>query len=230
MKMNNKCLFFITLVSLLMLNSNSVAKSLKVVIILDKTEYEQGEKVAARLDFKGDIFAWGGYHWSIQKLENDSWTAIEKSGCKPFVSYEELYSDKQNGYPLCKFISCERPMWYKIDISHPYSSWEWNQKYVKEEKFVECWYEGLSSVKGDEKIDKVKCYIYDQVAPGKYKIQVEYTTAIGENNHFKKENLNIKQEESNSQNLKEDLDIPEDYDIRKFEGLSLNFIVEVLSD
>lgn len=192
MKMNYKRLFFITLISLLILNSNSRAESLKVAIILDKTEYKQGEKVVARLNFKGEIFVWSGYHWSIQKLENDSWTTIENSGCKPFVSYEELYRDEQNGYPLCKFICCERPMWYKIDISHPYSSWEWNQKYVKEEKIVECWNEGLSDVKGDEKIDKVKCYIYDRVTPGKYKIQVEYATAIDENNLFKKEDLSIK--------------------------------------
>ena len=40
------------------------------------------------------------------------------------------------------------------------------------------------------------------------------------------ENLNREQEENIAQNLRGSLDIPEDYDIKQFEGLSLNFIVE----
>jgi multiple sugar transport system substrate-binding protein len=42
----------------------------------------------------------------------------------------------------------------------------------------------------------------------------------------KSENSNKKSEEKITINLRENLDIPEDYDIKQFEGLSLNFIVE----
>lgn len=189
--MNYKHLFFVTLISLLILNSNSKAEPLKAEIILDKTEYEQGEKIAARLNFEGKIFVWGGYHWSIQKWEDDSWTIIEKSGCEAYLDCEELYRDEQNGLPPCRFILYERPMWYKINGSHPYCHWEWDQTHVAEEKTVKCWNEGLRHIKGDEKIDEIKCYVYSQVPTGRYKMRVEYAITIDESNPFEKEDVNI---------------------------------------
>ncbi len=51
-------------------------------------------------------------------------------------------------------------------------------------------------------------------------------TTYSSNKIEQSENSNKKQEENITQNLRESLDIPEDYDIKQFEGLSLNFIVE----
>jgi len=190
--MNHKRLFLAILASLIFLNGNSAAQAASVELVLDKTEYRSGEQITAAVKFDGNIFVWPVGHWSVQKREQDGWVIIEEAGCKSFLSCEELYDagslHEATGLPECGFISCERPMWYKIDRLHSYARWAWDQKYVADQRTVECW---RVIMKDEGESDKIACLVFQPVLPGRYKIKFSYALEIDEQDPFEKKAVSV---------------------------------------
>jgi hypothetical protein len=75
-------------------------------------------------------------------------------------------------------VGIKEPSWHKIDTSHPYASWKWNQKYPTDER------KSYKCKIGGRVIDH-ECLIYKQVLPGKYKIGFRYSTIKPENSKLK---------------------------------------------
>lgn len=169
----------------------------EATITTDKTEYKQGEKIKAELNFDGIIYEWGESGWSIQKLENNSWKDIfTRRGCDPLPDCKAADFEAIKdciGYKLC-----ERPIWYKIEKG---GEGEWRTKWVwdqtkGEEKSYKC-REVRYDWRGGEKVPiyggivDERCTAFELVSAGKYKIRFEYATAINPNDEFDR-NVDIK--------------------------------------
>ena len=65
--MKNKKLFFgITVATIIMgmvFFGPTQTLAEEVIIITDKTEYEQGEEINATLNYEGEIYQWGNCGW-----------------------------------------------------------------------------------------------------------------------------------------------------------------------
>ena len=136
-----------------------------VTITLDKTEYSQGENIITNANFTGNIYVFSYGAWSIYKWDDNSWVKIDESvDCSSYLDCEKINFDTVED---CSFPLCEASAWYKIEESHPYAQWIWNQEYYTGEK------KSYKCKMRNQAIDH-ECLIYSQVTPGKYKIRFGY--------------------------------------------------------
>jgi len=165
-------------------DSRVFSEDSQVTIIMEKTEYAVGEKIAVNADFAGVVYVWPYGCWSVQKLEAGAWVTIAKSGCISLASCNAVNFDKPE---QCKSVSCERDCWYETQISNParnyYAQWAWDQEYEVARKTYGC--EMFGSARNEE------CIVYSPVPPGRYKVGFEYASAIDENDIFKKDGIDI---------------------------------------
>ena len=156
----------------------------QINIIMEKTEYEVGEKVAVNADFDGVIYVWSYGCWSIQKWTDGAWGTIAKNGYIGQPSCKIVNFDK---IEQCKGALCERASWYKTQLSdlynHAYAQWVWNQEYEIGRKTYRCEMYGNTT---DQ-----ECIVYSQASPGRYKIRFEYAFGIDKNDILKKDGIDI---------------------------------------
>jgi|GEM_PF-3326845 hypothetical protein len=148
----------------------------EATIIIDKTEYEQGEKITATLNYKGEIYQRGRYAWSIQKWENDSWVAIQRRDDPYFfcANIPECKDVSLEEFKECPpILLCERERWYKVEGT---PKLVWDQSYKIEERTFQC-KSKIGKIDVDIKENRT-CAIFDQVTLGRYKIRFEYATFI----------------------------------------------------
>lgn len=166
---------------------------LEVTISTDKTEYRQGEEITARLSYYTRIYAWQGYAWSIQRMENGSWVNILRRGdpfffCSNIPECKDVNLNKVEECPSTAL--CEREMWYEVKEMPKLI---WDQSYKVEEKTFQCKF--IQRLPGgritSEEIENRTCAIFNQVPPRKYKIRFEYALTIDPNDPFNR-NIEIK--------------------------------------
>ncbi len=164
----------------------------EVSIITDKTEYQQGEKITATLNYKSEIYQWDRYGWSIQKWENGSWITIQRKedpyffcanthGCKA-VSSEEI----EECPPI---VLCEAPCWYHVQDTPKLM---WDQLYKIGEKTFQCNFiqRTLGKVTSEEVVNRT-CAIFKQAPQGEYKVRFEYKSTLDPNNQCSR-NVDVK--------------------------------------
>jgi hypothetical protein len=174
----------IAICALCILHGRVFCEDQHVTIIMEKAEYDAGEKVAATADFNGVIYAWSGGCWSIQKWADGVWSTIARNGCISQPSCKEV---KPNKSEPCACRSCDQACWYETQLSdphrHAYAQWVWDQEYEIARKTYGCAMAG--SVQNDE------CIVYGQAPAGRYKIRFEYASSIDKNDIFKKDGIAV---------------------------------------
>jgi len=165
-------------------HSQVFSEDKQVTIIMEKTEYEVGEKVPVNIGFDGVIYVWSYGCWSVQKWTDGAWVTIARNGCSSSAPCKIVNFDKLE---QCKSALCERDSWYETQISNPshhyYAQWVWNQEYEVTRKTYRC--EMFGNTRDDE------CIVYSQAPPGRYKIRFEYAFSIDKNDIFKKDGIDI---------------------------------------
>jgi hypothetical protein len=174
----------VVICALFIWQSKVFSEAKQVTIIMEKTEYEVGEKVTANADFDGVIYLWSHGCWSVQKWTDGEWVTIARNGCISTAPCAIVNSDKLE---QCKSILCERDSWYETQLSDPhnnyYAQWVWNQEYEVARKTYSC--EMYGNTTDDE------CIVYGQATPGRYKIRFEYAFSIDKNEILKKDGIDI---------------------------------------
>ncbi len=168
-----------------------------VTITTDKTEYEQGEEINARLSYEDTIYAWDKYAWSIQTRENDSWITILRRGepylfCSNIPECEDV--DLSKIEECTSLVLCEVPCWYQVQSTPKLT---WDQTYKLYEKTFQCKFiQRLPDgrVTSEEVVSRT-CAVFEQVPPGKYKTGFEYTLAPDPNDQCSRD-IDIKYTEN----------------------------------
>lgn len=165
----------------------------EAAISIDKTEYEQGEKIIATLNYNGEIYQWGRYAWSIQKWENDSWVAIQRRDDPYFfcTNIPECKDVSLEEFKECPpIVLCERERWYKVEGT---PKLVWDQFYKIKEKTFQC-KSKIGKIDVDIKENRT-CAIFDQVTLGRYKIRFEYAVFIKDDPSWREADIEYAEKE-----------------------------------